>query len=216
MKKLVQIFILTATVISLLTTIVYADNINKTGTVTASALNVRTQPSTESQAIGLLPYGASVQLSEQVGSWYKISFMDQVGYIFGEYVKVEEEIKTEEDKAQKLIEIAKEYIGVPYVYGGSSPNGFDCSGFVKYVYGKMGIELPRTSYSQAEVGQYVTYDSLQPGDIVCFGNSSTSHVGIYVGDGNFIHSPRSGYTVCIAPVKGGSYNGKFRFARRIL
>ena len=216
MKKLLHIFILTVTLVSMMTTSVFADNDKKTGTITASALNVRSQPSTESQSLGLLPYGASVELSQQVGSWYEISFMDQVGYIFGEYVKVTDKSETKEEKATELIEIAKQYIGTPYVYGGTGPNGFDCSGFVQHVYKKMGITLPRTSYSQANVGTYVTYDELMPGDIVCFGVNSINHVGIYVGDGQFIHSPRTGYTVCIAPMSGGSYNGKFRYARRVM
>lgn len=216
MKKLLHIFILTVTLVSMMTTNVFADTDKKTGTITASALNVRTEPSTESQSLGLLPYGASVELKEQVGSWYEISFMDQVGYIFGEYVKVTDKSETKEDKAAELIEIAKQYIGTPYVYGGTTPNGFDCSGFVQYVYQKVGITLPRTSYSQATVGTSVTYEELMPGDIVCFGANSINHVGIYVGDGQFIHSPRTGYTVCVTAIRGGSYNGKFRYARRVL
>lgn len=214
MKKLLHIFILTVTLVSMLTTYASADN-KKTGTITASALNVRTEPSTESQTLGLLPYGSSVELKEQVGSWYEISFMDQVGYIFGEYVKVTDKSETK-DKATELIEIAKQYIGTPYIYGGTGPNGFDCSGFVQHVYQKIGISLPRTSYTQATVGTPVTYEQLMPGDIVCFGANSINHVGIYVGDGQFIHSPRTGYTVCITKIRGGSYNGKFRYARRVL
>ena len=191
------------------------------GTITADALNVRTEPSTDSASLGLLPYGASVELCEQVGSWYKIDFMDQVGYIFGSYVNVDGQI-VEADKLdahntrEKLIEIAKQYIGTPYVYGGSTPAGFDCSGFVKYVYEKIGISLPRTSYSQANVGTKVGLDELEIGDIVCFGYSSINHVGIYVGDGNYIHSPRSGYTLCISSMAERVRNGNFRYGRRII
>ena len=154
---------------------------SQTGTVTASALNVRSQPNTDSDVLGLLPYGSSVELHEQVGSWYKISFMDQVAYIFGDYVAVSEKKSQEQIEATRtqIIETAKLYIGTPYVYGGSTPSGFDCSGFVKYVYEKSGITLPRTSSSQATVGTYVSRENLQPGDIVCFGSSSyINHVGI--------------------------------------
>lgn len=191
-----------------------------TGTVTADALNVRTQPTTQSASLGLLPYGSSVELADQVGSWYKISFMDQVGYIFGDYVKVSEYSETQEtkeNKANKLIDIAKQYIGTPYVYGGTTPSGFDCSGFVKYVYSQMGITLPRTSYSQCNVGTYINKENLQAGDIVCFGNSdrSINHVGIYIGNNQFIHSPRSGYTLCISDLSG-SYSRRLRYARRVL
>lgn len=231
MKRTARFIAATAVAVSLFTTSASADN--NVGTVTADALNVRTQPTTESASLGLLPYGSSVALYEQVGSWYKIDFMDQVGYIFGDYVKIKEEKEAQEQAKQEqaaqeaaaaardaqinsLIDTAKSYIGTPYVYGGSTPSGFDCSGFVKYVYGQIGISLSRTSYTQANEGTYVAYEDLMPGDIVCFGSSSISHVGIYVGDGQFIHSPRTGYSVCIAPLSGGSYNGRFRFARRII
>lgn len=231
MKRTARFIAATAVAVSLFTTSASANN--NVGTVTADALNVRTQPTTESASLGLLPYGSSVALYEQVGSWYKIDFMDQVGYIFGDYVKIKEEKEAQEQAKQEqaaqeaaaaardaqinsLIDTAKSYIGTPYVYGGSTPSGFDCSGFVKYVYGQIGISLSRTSYTQANEGTYVAYEDLMPGDIVCFGSGSISHVGIYVGDGQFIHSPRTGYSVCIAPLSGGSYNGRFRFARRII
>ena len=227
MKRTARFIAATAVAVSLFTTSASADN--NVGTVTADALNVRTQPTTESASLGLLPYGSSVALYEQVGSWYKIDFMDQVGYIFGDYVKIKEEKEAQEQataqeaaaaardaQINSLIDTAKSYIGTPYVYGGSTPSGFDCSGFVKYVYGQIGISLSRTSYTQANEGTYVAYEDLMPGDIVCFGSGSISHVGIYVGDGQFIHSPRTGYSVCIAPLSGGSYNGMFRFARRII
>lgn len=227
MKRTARFIAATAVAVSLFTTSASADN--NVGTVTADALNVRTQPTTESASLGLLPYGSSVALYEQVGSWYKIDFMDQVGYIFGDYVKIKEEKEAQEQataqeaaaaardaQINSLIDTAKSYIGTPYVYGGSTPSGFDCSGFVKYVYGQIGISLSRTSYTQANEGTYVAYEDLMPGDIVCFGSGSISHVGIYVGDGQFIHSPRTGYSVCIAPLSGGSYNGRFRFARRII
>ncbi len=195
----------------------YADNV-KIGTVTASALNVRTEPSTQADVLGLLPYGSSVEIHEQVGSWYKIDFMEQVAYIFGDYVAISEKKDQEETQADRtaLTEIAKLYLGTPYVYGGSSPSGFDCSGFVKYVYSKIGIDLPRTSNSQANTGTYVSADELQPGDIVCFGYGNyIGHVGIYVGEGKFIHAPRSGATVCYSDVSG-NFGGPFKYARRII
>lgn len=204
-------------VISFSSTTAYADNI-KVGTVTADALNVRTEPSTQSDILGLLPYGSSVEIHEHIGSWYKIDFMEQVAYIFGDYVAISEKKAQEEIQADltALTEIAKLYIGTPYVYGGSSPDGFDCSGFVKYVYSKIGVDLPRTSNSQAKIGTYVTAEQLQPGDIVCFGYGSyIGHVGIYVGDGQFIHAPRRGTTVCYSDING-SYGGPLKYARRIL
>ena len=86
--------------------------------------------------------------------------------------------------------IAMRYLGVPYVWGGASPSGFDCSGFVQYVYAQYGIRLPRTADVQASVGYPVSKDELQPGDLVFFAGDyvNISHVGIYVGGGQMIHA----------------------------
>ena len=91
---------------------------------------------------------------------------------------------------RRLIATAMQYMGVPYVYGGSSPSGFDCSGFVQYVYAQVGISLPRTADVQFEVGMPVGRDELQPGDLVFFAGDyvNISHVGIYLQDGQFIHA----------------------------
>ena len=91
---------------------------------------------------------------------------------------------------RRLIATAMQYMGVPYVYGGSSPSGFDCSGFVQYVYRQSGIELPRTADIQFEVGMPVSREELQPGDLVFFAGDyvNISHVGIYLRDGEFIHA----------------------------
>lgn len=86
--------------------------------------------------------------------------------------------------------LARQYLGVPYVWGGASPSGFDCSGFVQYVYAQYGIRLPRTADVQASVGYPVSREELQPGDLVFFAGDyvNISHVGIYVGGGQMIHA----------------------------
>ena len=215
-KKIIAMTLITAFVFTAMAMPAYATP--GTATVTASALNVRTAPSTDAPSLGLLPYGTSIEFVKRVGEWYKIDFQNQAGYIFGTYVTVNSDAQIDyaQNKREQLLEIAKTYIGTPYVYGGSTPSGFDCSGFVQYVYNKMGISLPRTSYTQAAVGTQVSYSELQPGDIVCFGYGSINHVGIYVGDGQYIHSPRSGYTVCIAPMAERINNGNFQYGRRII
>jgi peptidoglycan DL-endopeptidase CwlO len=104
--------------------------------------------------------------------------------------------------AAHLLHVANQYVGVPYVWGGNTPKGFDCSGFTKYVFAKEGISLPRTSREQARVGSAVSPDfgSLRPGDIMLFAEpgEAISHVAIYVGNGEIIHSSSSvggvGYT----------------------
>lgn len=95
-----------------------------------------------------------------------------------------------------IVSIAARYLGTPYKYGGTSPQtGFDCSGFVQYVYAQAGISLPRTSQTQQQIGTRVSMNALLPGDLV-FRGYPAYHVGIYAGGGQAIHSPRTGYTVC--------------------
>lgn len=102
----------------------------------------------------------------------------------------------------EVVEIALGYVGVPYVWGGSSPSGFDCSGLTQYCYRQIDISLPRTSQSQYNAGQHIARDRLdllRPGDLVFFGTDGDAgrvhHVGMYVGDGNYVHAPYTGANV---------------------
>lgn len=119
----------------------------------------------------------------------------------------------------EIVAYAKKYLGYKYVYGGSSPStGFDCSGFTTYVYKHFGYSLSRTSSGQASNGTAVSKSNLQQGDIICFSRSSGSttigHVGIYIGDGKFIHSANSRKGVITSNVSGDGYY--FVCARRII
>lgn len=104
--------------------------------------------------------------------------------------------------ADEFVEYAEELLGVPYAYGGASPEGFDCSGFTQYVAAHFGGDLPHSSYEQYSYGISIEKEALQPGDLVFFGTSGDSkkigHVGIYIGDGKFIHAPQAGGTVEIS------------------
>jgi cell wall-associated NlpC family hydrolase len=113
---------------------------------------------------------------------------------------------------ERVAGIARRYLGAPYVYGGAGPGGFDCSGFVMYVYGLVGIELPHHAASQYGVGRAVRYAQLEPGDLVFF--SGLGHVGIYVGGGRFVDAPQTGDVVKLRPLaeRRESYVG----ARRIV
>jgi cell wall-associated NlpC family hydrolase len=112
-----------------------------------------------------------------------------------------------------VVGIAMQYLGTPYVWGGASPSGFDCSGFVMYVYAQMGVSLPHSSYAQYGAGVPVSFDQLQAGDLVFF--DGLGHVGIYVGGGMFIHSPHTGDVVKVSSLSGW-YTSAYVGARRIL
>jgi cell wall-associated NlpC family hydrolase len=112
-----------------------------------------------------------------------------------------------------VVGIAMQYLGTPYVWGGASPAGFDCSGLVMYVYAQVGVSLPHSSYAQYGAGVPVSYDQLQAGDLVFF--YGLGHVGIYVGGGMFIHAPHTGDVVKVSSLSG-SYTSSYVGARRIL
>ena len=114
-----------------------------------------------------------------------------------------------------IVNKAYQYLGVPYVWGGTSPSGFDCSGFIQYVYRSQGINLPRVSRAQAASGSYVSISNAQPGDILYFGQSSVTHVGIYIGNNKMIHAPRPGKTVEIVDIGWHVRNYRIKGARRI-
>ncbi|MGN1386224.1 MAG: NlpC/P60 family protein [Bacillus sp. (in: firmicutes)] len=111
--------------------------------------------------------------------------------------------------ASAIIAEAKKYLGTPYVWGGTTPSGFDCSGFTSYVYKKAGISLPRTSRAQQNYGTQVSLSNVQPGDLVFMGKPAY-HVGIYIGGGQYIHAPQTGDVVKISTFKASSFSSATR------
>ena len=112
-----------------------------------------------------------------------------------------------------VVGIAMQYLGVPYVWGGASPGGFDCSGLVMYVYAQVGVSLPHYTGAQWQMGVPVSQSDLQPGDLVFF--DGLGHVGIYIGGGEFIHAPHTGDVVRIDSLAEGWYAATYDGARRI-
>lgn len=142
-------------------------------------------------------------------------------------VKSKEDVeKPSEDKKEtdflsarfdKISKIAKDLIGIKYKLGGSSPKtGFDCSGFVRYVFNEgAGIKLPRSSREMRRVGSAVDLKSLKPGDLIFF-KINTSHVGIYIGDNKFVHAPSTGRSVAIDSLVGSFFQDRVVGARRVI
>ena len=112
----------------------------------------------------------------------------------------------------RIVKFARRYLGVRYVYGGTSPrSGFDCSGFTRFVYAHFGIALPHYSGAQFQMGRRVSERGLRPGDLVFF--DGLGHVGLYIGGGRFIHAPHTGSSVSIDTL---SHHGSYDGARRLL
>jgi len=120
--------------------------------------------------------------------------------------------------AGAVIRLADHYLGTPYQWGGANPKtGFDCSGFVQWLYGKAGVNLPRTTYQQIKVGQPVSRQNLRPGDIVFFSDQGdVHHEGLYIGDNQFIHAPHTGDVVRISSLSEPYYASQFAGGRRVI
>jgi cell wall-associated NlpC family hydrolase len=118
----------------------------------------------------------------------------------------------------QVIFSAMQQVGVPYAWGGATPSGFDCSGLVQYVYRNAGLALPRTAAEQLGAASPLPLRDAVPGDLLFFRDQgSTSHVGIYIGDGRFVHAPRTGRTVSLETFEGSAYwRARFAGAGRVL
>ena len=175
-------------------------------------LNVRDQASTESAVLTQVPQGEELEYVETLEGWIKVSIDGEDAYVSADYVTVEEKLDTAitmtellygvgvSDVRVELVEYAKQFVGNPYVWGGTSlTKGADCSGFVLSVFKKFGVSLPHHSGSQAKEGTKIKAADLQPGDLVFYANSSgtINHVAIYIGGGQVIHasSPKTGIKI---------------------
>ena len=173
-------------------------------TVTTTTLFVREQPNTNSTIITMVPIEEKLDITEgkEDDPWVKIQIDEDEGYISAQYVKISQEL----DKAMTLKELeygagmsdtrvslvnyAMQFIGNPYVWGGTSlTKGCDCSGYVQSIFRKYGYSLPRTSREQARVGTKVSLENAKPGDLVFYGKGGTvNHVGIYIGNGQIVNA----------------------------
>ena len=211
-----------------------------TGVVNADVLNVRSDSNTSSEILTKLRKGDMVEIFEQSGDWYRISIAeDRYGWIHMDYITIREEkisrgaeetlqtpaedpvAEANTDFRQQIVDYSKKLLGIKYVYGGSSTKGFDCSGFVCFVYRKFGMTLPRASRDMGKAGDAVKKADLQMGDLVFFdtngGLNGINHVGIYIGDSKFIHASSSlGRKVTISSLNDKYYSKTYMRARDYL
>jgi len=124
---------------------------------------------------------------------------------------------TPDNAGEKVVRVAEGLIGTPYKFGGDDPRGFDCSGLVFYSFDRLGIEVPRTAVEQLRAARSVEPEALNPGDLVFFRTTArrVDHVGIYAGDGRFIHAPSSGHVVSYAYLDDPYYRAHFVGAGRL-
>ena len=200
--------------------------VQKKAKVTCDSLKVREEASTDAEVIMTVANGEKLDVIEEDGEWVKVDLDGQEVYVFGEYVEVSEDLDTAltitevlygegvSDVRVELCEYAKQFVGNPYVWGGTSlTKGADCSGFVLSVFAKFGVELPHYSVSQSQEGTKVAIEDVLPGDLIFYSNGKQiNHVAIYIGNGQVVHasSPKTG-------IKISKYNYRTPVkARRIL
>ena len=186
-----------------------------------STLNMRAGASTSFASLCSIPSGTVLELEGIYEGWYKVTYAGNTGYVSSDYITITTEPATSTSSAlgEQIVALAKQYLGTPYVLGGNGPSSFDCSGFTKYIYAQFGYSLNRTATDQLQNGVSVSRSELQPGDLVFFKYNTSkpvSHVGIYIGNGEFIHASTNRYMVQIDQMNTGHYANVYVYARRIL
>lgn len=209
--------------------------------VNSPSVYVRKGPATTYEVVDSLILNNQVTAIAESGDWYKVKVDGKEGYIAKRLLSATEQEETSRGTAnrqetskveennnqnngstgEEIASFAQEYLGCPYVYGASGPSKFDCSGFTMFVYKNFGISLSHSATAQSKCGIYVEKEDLQAGDLVFFTDYETGygigHVGIYIGNGNFIHaSSGTGYCVKISTLLSGSYYNRYETARRLV
>ena len=194
----------------------------------SSTVNFRSAASTSSTVLGELKNGTAITVLSTSNGWSKVSYAGTTGYISADYLVTASSgtainpsntaaSVSISAKRQSVLNYAAQFLGVPYVYGGSTPSGFDCSGLTSYVFKNTVGSIPRVAQAQYDATTRVSRDDLLPGDLVFFGSStsSISHVGIYVGSNQFIHAPSTGDVVKYSSLTG-SYATRYQGAGRVI
>ncbi|MEG1311347.1 MAG: NlpC/P60 family protein, partial [Romboutsia sp.] len=196
-------------------------------TVTTSTLNVRSGAGTSYSVIGKVYKNDKVELLSSKNGWYKIKLSNgSIGWASSDYItkgSISNDNSSNNpsvNKREAIANLAKAQIGKPYVWGAEGPDSFDCSGLVYYVYkNAASITLPRTSIDQSKVGTTVSMSNLQVGDLVFSstdGSGKVNHVGIYIGNGEMVHSPKPGQNVQKVNINSSYWVNSYLWSKRVL
>ncbi len=200
------------------------------GVVEDASVNLRDSPSSDGELLAQLSTGETAYIIGLNCGWYKVQYEGQTGYIRSDLLALTEpplynstssvgEAPVVETVGQQIVNYARNFLGCPYVWGGTSTSGFDCSGFTQYVYAQMGYSIKRTAQQQFNSNGYAV-TNLKPGDLVFFSStcstSNVTHVGIYIGDNQFIHAANTGSGVKITSLSDDFYAVRYVGARRIV
>jgi cell wall-associated NlpC family hydrolase len=224
----------------LLKNVLTAENFNARGRLTGDRVNIRSKPETAGKILGTYRKDTEMTVIGINNGWYKVKHDGLTGYVRSDFVNI---IKGHKAAAastasstrasptspapaanltlgQQIVEFALGFIGCDYVYGGTSPSGFDCSGLVTYVYKNFGVSVTRTASGQyRDNGVLIDKSELAPGDLVFFSNNglkSITHVGIYIGDNEFVHASRPGVGVVISRTDSSYYKNGLYGAKRLI
>jgi len=217
----------------LLRDVILAENFNAMGRVTGDKVNLREKPSIDSDILGTYTVRTDMTVIGINNGWYKVRYDNKTGYIRSDYMEIVSGQKAASASStpsstpsanlalgQQIADFALSFLGTDYVYGGMSPSGFDCSGFSSYVYKNFGYTLTRNASGQyRDNGVRVNKSDLSVGDLVFFssnGGASVTHVGIYIGDSEFVHASRTGIGVVISRLDSTYYMGVWFGAKRII
>jgi len=201
-----------------------ANKILGEGTIN-DGVNFRKEPTTSSEVLSTLSANSKVTITGSEGEWYKVVANGQEGWVVARCVdRVTATSRSGSNStAKKVVELAKQQLGKKYVWGGNGPSSFDCSGLTKYIFGKVGITLNRVSSDQANQGIKVSKTNLQEGDLLFFSginarssSAKISHVGIYIGNGKFIHAANSNRGVVTDELDSSYYSTHYVTARRVI
>lgn len=221
-----------------LTNVLTAENFQMSGSVTGSDINMRSSHSTSSASLGTFSNSTVMTVIGINEGWYKVKYQNLTGYIRSDYIKIVPDQKSGTQQpgtkqpdpsssapapstlGDKIVTLALKYNGYDYVYGGESPSeGFDCSGFTYYILGQLGHDISRTASQQwRNDGQAVSKSDIKPGDLLffsCDGSGTVSHVGIYIGDSQFINAENHSAGVTICRLDSSYWSETYYGAKRI-